>query len=155
MQNPAETPQLGNPITILMADDSLDDCKLAQIVLREARLANEIRFVHSGEDLLNYLRREGDYADGAETPRPGLILLDLNMPRKDGLTVLKEMKADPDLRNIPVVALTLSNAEEDISGCIEAGASAYLIKPVRMEGLLDILQMLNNYWFDIIEELPE
>jgi CheY-like chemotaxis protein len=84
-----------------------------------------------------------------------LIRLDLNMPRKDGLTVLKEMKADPDLRNIPVVALTLSNAEEDISGCIEAGASAYLIKPVRMEGLLDILQMLNNYWFDIIEELPE
>ena len=102
------------PITILMADDDSDDRILTKEALEEGRLINEIRFVENGEELLEYLRKEGKFSPPAEAPRPGLILLDLNMPRKDGRTVLKEIKTDPALRTIPVVVLTTSKADEDI-----------------------------------------
>ena len=139
------------PITILMADDDADDRRLTQEAFEEARLINDLRFVENGEQLLDYLRRKGPYASPAEAPRPGLILLDLNMPRKDGRTVLKELKSDPELRQIPVVVLTTSKADEDIYKSYDLGVNSYIVKPVTFEALVDILQTLEKYWFEIVE----
>ena len=104
----------GKSIMILMAEDDADDRLLVKDALAESRVLNELRFVGDGEELLQYLRHEGRYSDPASSPRPGLILLDLNMPRKDGREALQEIKADPALRRIPVVVMTTSKAEEDI-----------------------------------------
>jgi CheY-like chemotaxis protein len=104
--------------------------------------------------LLEYLRKEGKFAPPADVRRPGLILLDLNMPRKDGRTVLKELKNDPDLRQIPVVVLTTSKADEDIYRSYDLGVNSYIVKPVTFEALVDILQTLEKYWFEIVE-LPK
>jgi CheY-like chemotaxis protein len=142
------------PITILMADDDADDRQLTSEALEDARLINDIRFVENGEELLEYLRRRGKYAPPAEAPRPGLILLDLNMPRKDGREVLKELKQDPDLRSIPVVVLTTSKSDEDIYRSYDLGVNSYIVKPVTFEALVDILQTLEKYWFEIVE-LPQ
>jgi CheY-like chemotaxis protein len=143
------------PITILMADDDPDDRQLTQEALEEGRLINDIRFVEHGEELLEYLRRQGKYAAPADAPRPGLILLDLNMPRKDGRTVLKEIKSDPALRTIPVVVLTTSKADEDVYRSYDLGVNSYIVKPVTFEALVDILQTLGKYWFEIVELPPE
>jgi CheY-like chemotaxis protein len=140
----------GKPITILMADDDADDRSLAREALLEGRLVNDLRFVDDGEDLLAYLRREGKYA-GADAPRPGLVLLDLNMPKMDGRAALKEIKNDPDLRQIPVVALTTSKADEDVHRAYDLGVNSYIVKPVTFEALVDILQTLGKYWFEIVE----
>jgi len=137
------------PITILMADDDADDRVLTKEALEDARLINDLRFVENGEELLEYLRRQGKYADA---PIPGLILLDLNMPRKDGRTVLKEMKEDPELRSIPVVVLTSSKADEDIYKSYDLGVNSYIVKPVTFEALVDILQTFEKYWFQIVEQ---
>ena len=142
------------PITILMADDDADDRRLTQEALEEGRLINEVKFVDNGEELMDYLRRQGKFAPPAETPRPGLILLDLNMPRKDGRTVLKEIKGDPDLRQIPVVVLTTSKADEDVYKSYDLGVNSYIVKPVTFEALVDILQTLEKYWFEIVELPP-
>jgi len=142
------------PITILMADDDADDRRLTEEALEEGRLINDVRFVENGEELMDYLRRQGRFAPPAETPRPGLILLDLNMPRKDGRTVLKEIKSDPDLRQIPVVVLTTSKADEDIFKSYDLGVNSYIVKPVTFEALVDILQTLEKYWFEIVELPP-
>ncbi len=142
------------PITILMADDDSDDRALTREAFEEARLINDLRFVENGEQLLEYLRREGPYAPPAEAPRPGLILLDLNMPRKDGRTVLKELKSDPALRQIPVVILTTSKADEDVYKSYDLGVNSYIVKPVTFEALVDILQTLEKYWFEIVELPP-
>ena len=142
------------PITILMADDDADDRRLTQEAFEEARLINDLRFVENGEQLIEYLRKEGAYAPPAEAPRPGLILLDLNMPRKDGRTVLKEIKNDPALRQIPVVVLTTSKADEDIYKSYDLGVNSYIVKPVTFEALVDILQTLEKYWFEIVELPP-
>jgi len=143
------------PITILMADDDADDRTLTKEALEEGRLVNTIRFVEHGEELLEYLRRTGRYAPPADAPRPGLILLDLNMPRKDGRAVLKEIKSDPDLRTIPVVVLTTSKADEDVYRSYDLGVNSYIVKPVTFEALVDILQTLEKYWFEIVELPPE
>jgi len=143
------------PITILMADDDADDRALTKEALVEGRLVNTIRFVEHGEELLEYLKRTGRYAPPADAPRPGLILLDLNMPRKDGRTVLKEIKSDPDLRTIPVVVLTTSKADEDVYRSYDLGVNSYIVKPVTFEALVDILQTLEKYWFEIVELPPE
>jgi len=143
------------PITILMADDDADDRRLTQEAFEEGRLINDVRFVENGEQLLEYLRKEGPYAPPADAPRPGLILLDLNMPRKDGRTVLKELKTDPELRQIPVVILTTSKADEDIYKSYDLGVNSYIVKPVTFEALVDILQTLEKYWFEIVELPPE
>jgi CheY-like chemotaxis protein len=140
------------PITILMADDDADDRVLTKEALEDARLINDLRFVENGEELLEYLRRQGQYAPPADAPSPGLILLDLNMPRKDGRTVLKEMKEDPALRSIPVVVLTSSKADEDIYKSYDLGVNSYIVKPVTFEALVDILQTLEKYWFQIVEQ---
>jgi CheY-like chemotaxis protein len=140
----------GKPITILMADDDEDDRRLTREALLEGRLANDLRFVENGEELMDYLRRQGKFT-GTEVPRPGLILLDLNMPRKDGRTVLKEIKSDPELRQIPVVVLTTSQADEDIYKSYDLGVNSYIVKPVTFDALVDILQTLEKYWFEIVE----
>ena len=137
-----------------MADDDADDRRLTQEALEEGRLINEVLFVENGEELMDYLHKRGKFAPPAEAPRPGLILLDLNMPRKDGRTVLKEIKSDPDLRQIPVVVLTTSKADEDIYKSYDLGVNSYIVKPVTFEALVDILQTLEKYWFEIVELPP-
>ena len=138
------------PITILMADDDADDRRLTQEALEESHLLNQMRFVENGEELMDYLRHQGKYAPPADAPRPGLILLDLNMPRKDGRSVLKEIKSDPDLRTLPVVVLTTSKADEDVYKSYDLGVNSYIVKPVTFEALVDILQTLEKYWFQIV-----
>ncbi len=142
------------PITILMADDDPDDRQLTKEALEEGRLINDVRFVEDGEELMKYLRREGKYASPAENPRPGLILLDLNMPKKDGRAVLEEIKKDPEFRTIPVVVLTTSKADEDVYRSYDLGVNSYIVKPVTFEALVDILQTLEKYWFEIVELPP-
>ena len=144
----------GNPITILMADDDADDRRLTKDALEESRLANDLRFVENGEELLAYLRHEGKWANPEDAPRPGLILLDLNMPRMDGRTALKEIKEDPELRQIPITVLTTSKADEDIFRSYDLGVNSYIVKPVTFEALVDILQTLEKYWFEIVELPP-
>lgn len=137
-------------ITLLLAEDDPDDRVLIRDALREAKLANDLHTVEDGEELLDYLRRRGRYA-GLPAPRPGLILLDLNMPRKDGREALQEIKADPDLRQIPVVVLTTSKAEEDVARSYDLGANSFITKPVTFQSLIDVMCTLEKYWFEIVE----
>lgn len=139
-----------DPISILMADDDADDQLLAKEALTEARLANELYFVKDGEELLDYLHNRGEYAD-PPSPRPGLILLDLNMPKKDGRQALKEIKEDAELRRIPIVVLTTSSAEEDIFRTYDLGVNSFITKPVTFEGLVEVMKSLSRYWFEIVE----
>jgi CheY-like chemotaxis protein len=143
--------KIPKPITILLADDDEDDRMLTQEALVECRLANEVDFVVDGEELMDYLYRRGRYQYLANSPLPGLILLDLNMPRKDGREALKEIKADPNLRRIPVVVLTTSKAEEDILRTYELGVNSFIIKPVTFESLVEVIKVLAKYWFEIVE----
>jgi CheY-like chemotaxis protein len=138
-------------ITILMAEDDPEDRELTREALDEARLVNNLRFVEDGEELMDYLYRRGQYADPGSSPRPGLILLDLNMPKKDGREALKEIKADPKLRRIPVVILTSSKAEEDVLRSYDLGVSSYITKPVNFQSLVDLMKTLGTYWFTIVE----
>jgi CheY-like chemotaxis protein len=134
-----------------MADDDEDDRQLTLEAMGEARLANELRFVVDGEDLMDYLHRRGDYADGAEAPRPGMILLDLNMPKKDGREALAEIKSDPGLRQIPVVVLTTSRAEEDVFRTYDLGVNSFITKPVTFQGLVDVMHTFSHYWLEIVD----
>ncbi|HZZ44347.1 MAG TPA: response regulator [Tepidisphaeraceae bacterium] len=143
-----------NPIIILLVDDDADDRMLARDALAESRLANDLREVGDGEEMLDYLQRRGKYADPKTSPKPGLILLDLNMPRKDGREALKELKADPSLRHIPVVVLTTSKAEEDIYRTYDLGVSSFITKPVSFDGLVAVMRVLRKYWFEIVELPP-
>ena len=142
------------PITILMADDDPDDRQLTREAFEEAKLANDLRFVEDGVELLDYLHRRGKYADPASSPRPGLILLDLNMPRKDGREALQELKQDPRFRAIRVIILTTSKAEEDILRTYNLSAASYITKPVTFEGLVDVIRTMGKYWLEIVE-LPD
>ncbi|MBI4659410.1 MAG: response regulator [Verrucomicrobia bacterium] len=148
-------PEAAKPITILLADDDPDDRLLAKQALDENRLANDLRFAENGEDLLDYLYRRGKYRDPADAPRPGLILLDLNMPKKDGREALEEIKTHPDLRQIPIVILTTSQAEEDIYRSYNLGVNSYITKPVTFQGLVEVMRALGKYWFEIVELPPE
>lgn len=141
------------PIVILMADDDDDDYVLTEKALGESRLLNQLIRVRDGEELLDYLHRKGDYnADNA--PRPGVILLDLNMPRKDGREALREIKSDESLRNIPVVVFTTSKAEEDIYKTYQLGVNSFITKPVTFDNLTKVMRTLGNYWFEIVQ-LPK
>jgi CheY-like chemotaxis protein len=145
----------GKPITILLADDDEEDRDLARDALQDSRLANEMQFAVDGQDLMDYLRREGRYADpSVHAPRPGIILLDLNMPKKDGREALAEIKADPDLRQIPVVVLTTSKDEEDLLRSYDLGANSFITKPVTFAGLVEVMKTWTRYWFEIVD-LPE
>ena len=144
-------PQSGRSTTIVMADDDADDRLMAQEALAEARLANVLHCVEDGEELLEYLMRRGQYAALASSPLPGLILLDLNMPRKDGREALRDIKSDPALRRIPIVVLTTSKAEEDILRSYDLGVNSFIVKPVAFGSLVEVMQTLGRYWFEIVE----
>ena len=148
------SPTPARPITILLADDDADDRMLAKDALKESRLANDLRFVENGEELMEYLRRQGQFAEDGKAPTPGLILLDLNMPRKDGREALKEIKSDPNLRHIPIVVLTTSKAEEDIYRTYDLGVNSFITKPVTFDGLVNVMRTLGTYWFEIVELPP-
>lgn len=141
-------------VVILMADDDADDRLLTREAFEKNHLANELRFVEDGVELLDYLKQRGKYADPATAPRPGLILLDLNMPRKDGREALKEIKADPNLKQIRVVVMTTSKAEEDIYRTYDLSAASYITKPVTFQALVEVVQTLGKYWLEIVE-LPQ
>ncbi len=138
-------------ISILIADDDADDRMLIEDAFRESRVANPLSFVENGEELLQFLRAEGKFADQMGKPLPRLILLDLNMPKMDGRTALGHLKADPELRRIPVVVLTTSKAEEDILRTYDLGVSSFITKPVTFQGLVDVVRALNSYWIEIVE----
>jgi CheY-like chemotaxis protein len=142
------------PIIILYADDDPEDRMLAKDAWDESRLANELHFVEDGEDLMDYLHRRGRHEDKRGTALPGMILLDLNMPRKDGREALAEIKADPRLRMIPIVILTTSKAEQDILSAYDLGVSSFIVKPVSFQGLVDITRTFSRYWFEIVELPP-
>ena len=141
-------------VLILCAEDDPEDRTLIKEAFEESRLGNEIRFVEDGEALLCYLQRRGEYADPETSPKPGLILLDLNMPKKDGREALREIRDDPKLRRIPVVALTTSDAEEDILRTYESGVNSYIKKPVTFDGFVDTVKHLGQYWFHLVELPP-
>ena len=139
------------PFSILLADDDPDDRLLVQEAFEENCLDNSLEMVEDGEELLEYLLQRGEYSDKS---LPGLILLDLNMPRKSGLEALKEIKADVNLRRIPVVVLTTSQAEEDIIRSYDLGVSSFIVKPVTFDSLVDLVKDLGKYWFQIVK-LPQ
>lgn len=139
------------PINILMADDDEDDRLLTLDALKESRVLNNLYCVEDGVELLEYLRREGKYADPKDSPRPSLILLDLNMPRMDGREALQEIKTDPAIRGIPVVILTTSKEEEDMLRGYDLGCASYITKPVNFEGLVDLMRTLGRYWIEFVE----
>jgi CheY-like chemotaxis protein len=139
------------PITILMADDDPDDRKLILEAFEENHLANELRFVEDGEELLDYLNHRGKYLVPDSAPRPGIILLDLNMPRKDGREALAEMRNDPRFRGIRVVIMTTSRAEEDVVRSYDLSAASYIAKPMTFERLVEVIRALGKYWLEIVE----
>jgi CheY-like chemotaxis protein len=141
------------PVTILMADDDEDDRELTRDALKDSQLAEGMEFVADGQDLIDYLRGQGRYAKSSSKvkPRPGIILLDLNMPRKDGREALAEIKADESLREIPVIVLTTSTDEADIQRTYELGANSFISKPVTHAELIDVMRSLSQYWFDVVE----
>ncbi len=138
-------------ITILMADDDEDDRLMTKEAFQEARLVNDVRFVVDGEELLDYLHQRGKFTAPDASPRPGLILLDLNMPKKDGREALKEIKSDETLRQIPIVVLTTSKSEEDIYRTYDLGVNSYITKPVSFEDIVDVVIALTQYWFKIVQ----
>ena len=141
-------------IIILIADDDAEDRMLVKEALEESRLNNNIQFVENGEELMDYLNNRGKFTDKDQYPTPGLILLDLNMPKKDGREALKEIKNEEHLRMIPVVVLTTSKAEEDILRTYDLGVSSFITKPVTFSSLVDVMKTLSKYWFEIVE-LPK
>ena len=139
---------LGKPIEILMIEDNPGDVRLTVEALKDTKLNNNLSVVENGVEALSYLRREGDYADA---PRPDLILLDLNLPRKDGREVLEEIKQDEDLGRIPVVVLTTSQAEEDILKTYDLHANCFISKPVDLEQFTQVIQSIEVFWLTIVK----
>jgi CheY-like chemotaxis protein len=140
-----------NAIVILLADDDEDDRIMTAEAMRGSKLANDFRTVGDGDELMDYLHHRGTYAPPAISPRPGLVLLDLNMPRKDGREALREMKADASLRSIPVVILTTSRTETDIEKTYGLGANSFIVKPVTFEGLVQAMKVVTEYWLQIVQ----
>jgi CheY-like chemotaxis protein len=136
---------------ILMAEDDSDDRLLVKDAMAECRWEGDLCFVENGEELLDYLRRRGKYSRSAIAPRPGLILLDLNMPRKDGREALREIKADAELRRIPVVIFTTSKADTDIGRLYDLGASSFISKPIQFDALVSVMRILGQYWFGTVQ----
>ena len=140
--------------TILVADDDPDDRDLTREAFAATRAAGDLRFVEDGQELLDYLYRRGAYAAKGAAPRPDLLLLDLNMPRLDGRAALRQIKADPDLRRMPVVILTTSRAPEDIGAAYDIAASSYITKPTSYRRLLQVMETLLRYWLEVVELPP-
>lgn len=140
------------PIIILIADDDEEDRMLTRESFEERHLDNELRFVCDGEELMDYLKRRGKFAEPWTSPRPGLILLDINMPKKNGHECLAEIKADADLRSIPVFVLTTSKAEEDVHQTYELGGSSFISKPVTFNDFLDLVTTVTGYRIEIVQD---
>jgi CheY-like chemotaxis protein len=139
------------PTTILIAEDDPDDRLLALDALAETKFVNLVRFVEDGQELLDYLRRQGQFGDPVLSPTPGIVLVDLNMPRMDGRAAIAAIKGDPALRHIPITVLTTSRAEEDVFRSYQLGVSSYITKPVSFEGLVRVMKGVGQYWFEIVE----
>ncbi len=135
------------PVELLLVEDSPGDVRLTMEALKEGRVINNLTVVHDGEEAIALLRRQGKYANAA---RPDLILLDLNLPRKSGLELLAEIKADPSLQQIPVVVLTTSRAEQDILRTYELHANCYIVKPVDLDQFIDVVQSIKNFWLAVV-----
>jgi len=145
-------PKKKEHIEILLAEDNPGDVRLTEKALDHGNILNNLHVVNDGVEAIKFLRQEGEHAD---TPRPDLVLLDLNMPRKDGREVLEDMKADPELRRLPVVVLTSSEAEEDVVRSYELNANAYLTKPVDFDGFVDIVKRIEDFWFSVVKMPPK
>lgn len=143
-----------NSVPILVADDDMDDCDMIKDALKESRLLNEVQFVHDGEQLLTFLDRQCELSVTGKNSLPGLILLDLNMPKMDGREVLKELKKHPKLHQIPIIVLTTSQAEEDILRSYNLGANSFVTKPIEFQTLVQVMRDIGRYWFEIVE-LPD
>ena len=135
------------PVQILLVEDSPGDIRLTREVLRDARIANELHIVGDGEQAMAFLRREGEHAG---KPRPGLILLDLNLPRKDGREVLEELNADPELHLIPVIVLTTSAAEQDVLRSYDLKAACYITKPIDLDEFIAVVRSIESFWLSIV-----
>jgi len=140
----------GKPAVILLAEDDPGDQELTRRALEQSRIRNELYIVEDGEEALDYLLRRGKYEDPDSSPKPDLMLLDLNMPKMDGKQLLEQMRADPNLRRIPVVALTTSKQENDIIRTYDLGANSYIVKPVDMDQFVNAIKVLKDYWFQIV-----
>jgi CheY-like chemotaxis protein len=141
-------------MVILLADDDEEDRAMTREAFEESHLTNDLYAVADGEELMDFLHRRGRFADARTAPRPGLILLDLNMPRKDGREALAEIKGDALLRQIPVVILTTSKAQEDLFRTYDLGANSFITKPVTFRGLVEVVEELGHYWFEIVATPP-
>jgi CheY-like chemotaxis protein len=139
------------PIEILIADDDAEDRMLILDALKESHLKNNIQYVENGEELLQYLQNKGKYSDEKTYPIPGIILLDLNMPKKDGREALKEIKSNDKLKNILIIILTTSKAEEDVLKTYNLGANSFITKPVTFLAMVEVMNTLKKYWFEIVE----
>ncbi len=137
-----------------MVDDDADDRMMTEKALRKNRVINPVLFLQDGEELMEYLKRKGRFSDPQISPRPCFILLDLNMPKMDGRKALLFVKADPELKKIPVVVLSTSSAEEDILRSYNLGANSFITKPVNFDGLVTTMESLKNYWLEIVELPP-
>ncbi len=143
---------LGNPVEILLVEDNPGDVRLAKEALRDAKVRNNLHVTEDGVEALAFLRREGKYTDA---PYPDLILLDLNLPKKDGREVLAEVKKDENLRRIPVVILTMSKAEEDILRTYDLHANCYITKPVDLDQFIKVVKSIEDFWFSIVKLPPD
>ena len=143
------------PIRIVVADDDADDRMMIKDAFEESKLGNPVDFVEDGIELMEYLNRQGKWTHLANQPYPGFILLDLNMPRKDGRTVLKEIKESTEFHRIPIVILTTSKAEEDIIRTYNLGVNSFICKPVSFDKLVDIVKTVGHYWIEIVALPPE
>lgn len=142
------------PVTILIADDDPDDRLMTKEAFEACRYEHDLRFVKDGEELMQYLYRQGPYTNVSDSPRPALLLLDLNMPRKDGREALAEIRSIPRLRLIRIIVMTTSNAEQDIIQSYELSAASYITKPVTFDALVDVVKTMGRYWLEIVE-LPD
>lgn len=141
--------QVAAGMTVLMADDDAEDCMMTGKALAASGGVDSVRFVGDGEELMDYLMRRGEYGDPLSSPRPGIILMDLNMPKKDGYAALGEIRSQPEIRRIPIVVFTTSNVEEDIRLSYERGASSFITKPETYQGLVEAMQGFGKYWNEI------
>jgi CheY-like chemotaxis protein len=143
--------QIRKDLSILIADDDCEDLEMIQFALKESRVLNRVDCVEDGEQLMDFLKHRGRFSDHHKFPTPGLIFLDLNMPKKNGQEALEEIKADLSLRQIPVIILTTSQAEEDIARTYNAGANSFITKPASFESFAKVMKALGRYWFEIVD----
>lgn len=138
------------PAVILLAEDDRGDQELVRRALADSKFHNELKIVSDGQEALDYLLRKGKYTDPEIAPRPDLLLLDLNMPRMDGRTLLARIRKEPNIRQIPAVVLTTSKRDEDVCQAYDLGVNSYIMKPVTMDGFMHVISKLEEYWFQIV-----